>query len=157
MRVVIQRVLRARVTVSGKVTGRIGAGLLAYVGIERGDGEAEVDYVADKIRHLRVFANDSGRMDLDIIDAGGAILSVSQFTLAARIRKGRRPDFGNAADPQTAERLYVRFNDQLTGAGIPVATGVFGALMQVDSINDGPVTFMVDRSPGSRTGAFVGG
>lgn len=149
MRVVIQRVLRARVTVSGRETGRIGPGLLIYVGIERGDSEAEVDYMAAKIRHLRVFANESGRMDLSIMDTAGEILSVSQFTLASRIRKGRRPDFTQAADPVAAERFYLRFNQQLASAGISVATGEFGAFMQVESINDGPVTFVVERSGAS--------
>ncbi|MBN1196220.1 MAG: D-tyrosyl-tRNA(Tyr) deacylase [Candidatus Aminicenantes bacterium] len=149
MRAVIQRVLRARVTVSGQETGRIGPGLLIYVGIERGDSEAEVDYLAAKIPRLRVFANESGRMDLSIMDTGGEILSVSQFTLASRIRKGRRPDFTHAADPVAAEQFYLRFNQQLASTGIPVATGEFGAFMQVESINDGPVTFVVERSGSS--------
>lgn len=148
MRVVIQRVSRARVTVEGRETGRIGSGLLAYVGIEKGDREAEVDYVAGKILGLRVFANDAGRMDLSVQEMGGEILSVSQFTLASRIRKGRRPDFGNAAEPEKAESLYRHFNRKLAAAGVPVATGSFGAFMEVDSVNDGPVTFVIDRPPG---------
>jgi len=148
MRVVIQRVSRARVTVDGRETGHIGSGLLAYVGIERGDGEAEVDYVAEKILGLRIFANDSGRMDLSVRDTGGEILSVSQFTLASRIRKGRRPDFGNAAEPDIAASLYRHFNQRLQEAGVPVATGSFGAFMEVDSVNDGPVTFVIDRPSG---------
>ena len=151
MRVVVQRVESARVTVSGRETGCIGPGLLVYVGIEQEDSEAEVDYMAEKVRHLRVFANESGRMDLSVMDTGGEILSVSQFTLASRIRKGRRPDFTRAADPEKAENLYLRFNQQLASAGISVATGIFGAFMQVESINDGPVTFVIDRSAVVRT------
>jgi len=147
MRVVIQRVSRARVTVEGRETGSIGSGLLAYVGVEKGDREDEVDYVAEKILGLRVFANESGRMDLSVRDVGGEILSVSQFTLAARIRKGRRPDFGNAAEPDRAESLYRHFNQRLAASGIPVATGSFGAFMEVESVNDGPVTFVIDRTP----------
>ncbi|MDY0297704.1 MAG: D-aminoacyl-tRNA deacylase [Acidobacteriota bacterium] len=147
MRVVVQRVRQARVTVSDNEVGRIGPGLLVYVGIEKGDGEAEVDFIAEKVSRLRVFANPSGRMDLSVMDINGEILSVSQFTLAARIRKGRRPDFTLAADPLEAERLYMRFNEQLRSAGICVATGVFKAFMQVESMNDGPVTLVVERSP----------
>ena len=146
MRVVIQRVRSASVRVDGEEIAAIGHGILAYVGIERWDGEPEIDFVASKIMNLRIFSNESGRMDRDIRDVRGNVLSVPQFTLASRIRKGRRPDFGNAAEPGRAEYLYKRFNRFLTEGGVPVATGRFGAMMDVTSVNDGPVTFVIERT-----------
>ena len=145
MRVVVQRVAHADVEVGGRTVGRIGPGLLLLVGFEKGDGEAEVAFMADKILHLRVFADGEGKMNLDLREAGGEILSISQFTLAARNRKGRRPDFTNAEEPGRAETLYARFNS-LLAAGAPVVAGVFGAMMEVRSVNSGPVTIILEKS-----------
>jgi len=150
VRVVIQRVRSASVRVDGEEIAAIGNGILVYVGIERWDGEPEIDFVASKMMNLRIFPNESGRMDRDIRDVKGDVLSVSQFTLASRIRKGRRPDFGNAAEPDRAESLYKRFNRLLTEGGVPVSTGRFGAMMDVASVNDGPVTFVIERTGGQQ-------
>ncbi len=146
MRVVIQRVTRASVDVDGEMVGKVGQGILAYVGIERGDTEKEIAFRAEKILNLRIFPDDRGRMNLSVKDIGGAILSVSQFTLASYIKKGRRPDFTNAEDPKQAEALYEKFN-QLVREEIKVETGVFRAMMQIESINNGPVTFIIERKP----------
>jgi D-tyrosyl-tRNA(Tyr) deacylase len=147
MRVVVQRVAHASVEVDGRETGRIGRGLLLLVGMEKGDGEKEIAFMADKVLHLRVFPDDAGRMNLDVQEVGGEILSVSQFTLAARNKKGRRPDFTNAEEPGRAEALYGRFN-ALLAAATPVATGIFGAMMGVRSVNDGPVTIILEKTAG---------
>jgi D-aminoacyl-tRNA deacylase len=152
MRLVAQRVAHAAVEVGGRTVGRIGKGLLLLVGFEKGDGENEVAFLADKVLNLRVFADGDGKMNLDLREAGGEILSVSQFTLAARNRKGRRPDFTNAEEPGRAEALYDLFNS-LLAAGAPVATGVFGAMMEVSSVNSGPVTIILEKikdEPGLR-------
>ncbi len=146
MRVVIQRVSRASVTVAGIVKGAIQSGLLLYVGIERGDTHKEIAFVAEKILNLRIFSDPEGKMNLDIKEIGGSILSISQFTLASYIKKGRRPDFTNAESPILAQSLYEQFNTLLSPE-IPVETGVFGAMMQIESINDGPVTFIIERKP----------
>lgn len=146
MRVVIQRVSRASVTVEETVKGKIDRGILAYVGIEKGDSEKEVAFVADKILNLRIFPDEHGRMNLNVIDIGGSLLSISQFTLASYIKKGRRPDFTNAEDPQKAQALWEDFNRRVS-TEIPVEKGVFGAMMQIDSMNDGPVTFIIERKP----------
>ena len=146
MRTVIQRVDRAAVEVDGELVGKIQEGILAYVGIEKGDTEKEVAFSADKIVNLRIFPDDHGRMNLSVKDIGGSILSISQFTLASYIKKGRRPDFSNAEDPQKAELLYEKFNE-LMALEIPVEKGVFAAMMKIDSINNGPVTFIIQQSP----------
>jgi len=144
MRVVIQRVNRATVEVGGKVVGKIDKGILAYVGIEKGDTEKEIAFMAEKILNLRIFPDDRYRMNLSVKDIGGAILSISQFTLASYIKKGRRPDFTDAEDPDKAEPLYERFNE-LLAREIPVEKGVFGAMMNVESVNAGPVTFIIEK------------
>ena len=144
MRVVIQRVNRAAVEVEGKVVGKIDKGILAYVGIEKGDTEKEIAFMAEKILNLRIFPDDHYRMNLSVKDIGGAILSISQFTLASYIKKGRRPDFTNAEDPAKAEPLYETFNE-LLAREIPVEKGVFGAMMDIESVNAGPVTFIIEK------------
>jgi len=149
MRVVVQRVSKASVAVSGREVGRIGPGLVVLAGIEQGDSEREMAYMADKIINLRIFPDQDGKMNLGIKETGGQILSISQFTLVSRIGKGRRPDFGNAADPRLAERLFDFFNERL-GREVPIEKGVFGAMMDVELINSGPVTFIIERScPGA--------
>lgn len=148
MRNVIQRVNRASVEVDGQIVGKIDRGILIYVGIERGDTENEVAYVAEKILNLRIFPDENQKMNLSIKDIGGAILSISQFTLASYIKKGRRPDFTNAEDPVKAEALYEKFN-QLLSQELKVEKGIFGAMMLIDSVNDGPVTFIIERKSGS--------
>ncbi|MCP5053585.1 MAG: D-tyrosyl-tRNA(Tyr) deacylase, partial [bacterium] len=140
------RVTKAGVEVEGKIVGKIQEGILAYVGIERGDTEKEIAFTAEKILNLRIFPDDQYRMNLSVKDINGEILSISQFTLASYIKKGRRPDFTNAEDPKQAETLYEKFN-QLLSREIKVQTGVFGAMMQIESINDGPVTFIIERKP----------
>lgn len=144
MRVVIQRVKHASVEVEGNIVGKIDKGILAYVGIEKGDTEKEITFMAEKIINLRIFPDDQYRMNLNIKDINGAILSISQFTLASYIKKGRRPDFTNAEDPTKAETLYEKFN-RLLAREIPVEKGVFGAMMNIESINDGPVTFIIEK------------
>jgi D-tyrosyl-tRNA(Tyr) deacylase len=122
----------------------IGPGLLALVGAVKGDGDAEAAYLAEKTAHLRIFSDDSGKMNLSLIDVKGEALVVSQFTLAASWRKGRRPGFDDAASPHVAERLVELFADKLRELGVTVGTGVFGAHMKVDLLNDGPVTIVMD-------------
>ncbi len=145
MRVVLQRVKSAHVKVEDKIVGKIGTGLLLYVGLEKGDTEKETNFTAEKILNLRIFPDSEGKMDKSILEIGeGEILSVSQFTLASYIRKGRRPDFSNALEPEKAQRLYQKFNDVLSQK-IRVENGIFGAMMDVLSVNDGPVTFIVEK------------
>lgn len=144
MRVVVQRVDRASVEVDAAVVGKIGKGLLVYVGIEKGDTEKELAFMAEKILNLRIFPDKEYKMNLSVKDAAGAILSISQFTLASYIKKGRRPDFTNAEDPDRAEALYEKFNELLAGE-IHVEKGVFGAMMTVESVNSGPVTFIIEK------------
>ncbi|MGE5340732.1 MAG: D-aminoacyl-tRNA deacylase [Candidatus Omnitrophota bacterium] len=145
MRIVIQRVNSACVVVEGRVVGEIGRGILAYVGIEKGDTEKEIEYMAEKILHLRIFADDADKMNLSVKDVGGEILSISQFTLASYIKKGRRPDFTVAEEPERAQMLYEKFNEHLSRE-IHVEKGVFGAMMMVESVNNGPVTFILEKS-----------
>ncbi|MBN2398832.1 MAG: D-tyrosyl-tRNA(Tyr) deacylase [Candidatus Aminicenantes bacterium] len=145
MRVVLQRVSRAHVEVGGTTVGRIGPGLLLLVGIEKGDGEKEIKVMAEKILQLRVFADSASKMNLSVQDIQGEILSISQFTLAAHVKKGRRPDFSNAEEPLRAEELYSSFNG-LLAAAVPVATGIFGALMDVHALNQGPVTIILEKT-----------
>ncbi len=147
MKVVLQRVSMARVSVGGEAVGEIGKGILVYLGVEKGDGRAEVDYMARKVRGLRIFEDEAGRMNRDVGEAGGAALVVSQFTLAADCRKGRRPAFSRAEDPEIARGLYEAFITALKESGLDVETGSFGAHMEVMSVNDGPVTMIIE-SPG---------
>lgn len=145
MRVVLQRVASAEVRVDGEPVGSIGRGYLLLVGFRSGDGEETLRWMADKIRGLRLFPDSEGRMNLPIDQVGGELLAVSQFTLYGDVRKGRRPSFVDAAEPEEAEALYDRFVDILRDGPIPVATGSFGAMMEVDLVNDGPVTLMIER------------
>ncbi|MBT8468894.1 MAG: D-tyrosyl-tRNA(Tyr) deacylase [Deltaproteobacteria bacterium] len=144
MRAVVQRVNEASVTVGGESVGGIGRGLLVYLGAARGDAPKDVQYVADKIAGLRVFPNDDGRMSLSVVDVGGAVLVVSQFTLFGDVRRGRRPSFDGAADPGDAERLYSDLVRRLRDRAVPVETGTFRAMMLVQSAVDGPVTIQID-------------
>lgn len=150
MRALVQRVSEASVAVDGEAVSRIGRGLLVFVCAEQGDGEDEVAFLAGKIAKLRVFTDNAGKMNLALPDVSGSALVVSQFTLAARWRKGNRPGFSDAADPETGQRLYDSFCQALRDLDIPVETGRFAADMQVALINDGPVTIWMDtRDPRS--------
>ncbi len=144
MRAVIQRVTRASVVVDGRTTGAIQRGFAALVGVAAGDSEADADALAHKIAGLRVFGDGDGAMNLALADVGGAVLVVSQFTLLGDVRKGRRPSFVAAARGELAERLYERVAARLRDTGLVVATGVFGADMAVELVNDGPVTILLD-------------
>ncbi len=144
MKVVLQRVSKAEVRVKGKVVGSIGQGLLLLVGIAKEDMEADIAFVAEKCVHLRIFSDDAGKMNLSLLDVGGEILAVSQFTLLGDTRKGRRPSFINAAEPEKGKALYDLFTDKLRSYSIPVSCGIFGAMMDVELINDGPVTLIVE-------------
>ncbi len=144
MRAVVQRVSRAGVTVDGERIADIGQGLLVLLGVADGDGRPAADYLADKIAGLRIFEDDQGKMNLSVADCHGAVLVVSQFTLLADCRKGRRPGFSAAAPPEIAEPLCRYFSDQLARKGLAVQTGRFRADMAVDLVNDGPVTIMLD-------------
>ena len=144
MRAVVQRVNEASVTVGGERVGVIGRGLLVYLGAALGDEPKDVQYIVEKISGLRVFPNDDGRMSLSVVDVGGAVLLVSQFTLFGDVRRGRRPSFDGAADPGDAERLYLELVQRLRDKGVPVETGTFRAMMLVQSTVDGPVTIQID-------------
>lgn len=145
MRVVVQRVSSARVEVDGDVVGAVGTGLLVLVGIADGDEDATIDAMADKVAKLRVMADDDGRMNRSVVDVGGAVLVVSQFTLLADTRRGNRPSYMGAAAPEVASVQCDRFADRLRDAhGLDVATGTFGAMMDVHLVNDGPVTIVLD-------------
>lgn len=143
MRAVVQRVKSASVTVGGAVKGEIAKGLLVYVGVEKGDTEADLEYIASKLLVLRIFEDDEGKMNLDLLQAGGAVLLISQFTLAGDCRKGRRPSFDKAEAPQAARVLYEKLADTLSES-IRTDTGEFQAHMEVESVNDGPVTILLD-------------
>jgi D-tyrosyl-tRNA(Tyr) deacylase len=145
MRVLLQRVSRAEVRVDRRVTGNIGRGFLVLVGFTGSDGEAEVEWMADKIVGLRLFSDAEGKMNLSLADVGGAVLVVSQFTLYGDTQKGRRPSFIDAARPEHAIPLYERFITLIRAGGVPVATGEFGAMMDVELVNDGPVTLWITR------------
>jgi D-tyrosyl-tRNA(Tyr) deacylase len=149
MRAVCQRVSEARVRVAGEVVGEIRAGLLVLLGVARDDGEAEAERLAGKIARLRIFADDEGRFDRSLLDVGGAALVVSQFTLIADTAKGNRPSFSRAAPPDEAEALYERFCGELRKLGVQVETGIFGAKMQIELVNDGPVTIVLDVEAGT--------
>ena len=145
MRVLVQRVSRAEVRVAARTVGRIGAGLVLLVGFTHGDADAQLDWMAEKVLGLRIFGDAEGKMNLTLADAGGALLVVSQFTLYGDARKGRRPSFVDAARPEVAVPLYERFVARLRAAGVAVATGEFGAMMEVELVNDGPVTLWLER------------
>jgi D-aminoacyl-tRNA deacylase len=144
MRACIQRVSEADVTVAGAVTGRIGRGMLVLLGVGTADGAAEVEWLAEKLVNLRIFEDDQGKLNRSLVDVGGAMLVVSQFTLFGDARKGRRPSFTEAAPPELAEQLYDEFVARVQRFGIVVATGVFRAHMDVRLVNDGPVTLWID-------------
>lgn len=145
MRIVLQRVARARVTVEGRVTGEIGRGLLLLAGFTDGDSEDALAWMADKVVGLRIFPDDEGKMNRSVQEVGGGLLVVSQFTLYGDTRKGRRPSFVDAARPEIAIPLYERFVELLRATGLPVGTGEFGAMMDVELVNDGPVTLILER------------
>lgn len=147
MRAVVQRVSRASVTVDGQVVGEIGLGLCVLLGAGRDDDSPAVEYMVDKVANLRIFADDAGKMNRSVLDVGGAVLAVSQFTLYGDARKGRRPAFTKALEPTRAEQLYEQFVRGLRDAGVvQVATGTFRATMQLELVNDGPVTILLDSS-----------
>lgn len=148
MKAVLQRVTHASVEVDEQIVGRIQCGLLVLLGVAKGDDESDVGYLVDKIRGLRIFADEQGKMNRSLKDVGGAVLLVSQFTLLGRTSNGRRPSFDEAAPPDLAKRLYEQIAADLRACGTPVETGVFAAHMQVALVNDGPVTFVVDSREG---------
>ena len=145
MRVVVQRVGRASVTVDGEVRGRIGRGLLALVAFQPGDGTAEIEWMAAKLTDLRIFPDGTGRMNLSVVDIDGAMLAIPQFTLYGDATRGRRPSFVGALDPVRAEVLYDEFMEACMRGPVPVRGGTFGASMSVELVNDGPVTLVIDR------------
>lgn len=146
MRAVVQRVKKSSVTVENNVTGSIEKGLMVLIGVEDGDGDRDVDYIADKITGLRIFEDAQGKMNLSVEDIGGEILAVSQFTLLADARKGRRPGFTKAAAPDEANALYRKVMEKISSKGIKVEEGVFQAEMLVEIHNDGPVTILLDSN-----------
>ncbi len=148
MKALIQRVDHASVSVDGELIGRIGEGLLALVGAGRADTSADAEALARKVVGLRIFPDEDGRFNLSLIDVGGAMLAVSQFTLYADVRRGRRPSFTEAARPEQAERLVDEFVEAVRAQGVEVATGRFGAMMEVDLLNNGPFTLMVETVAG---------
>ena len=144
MRAVIQRVESASVSVEGEIRGQIGAGFLVLIGVEEGDGDADFRYIAEKVPNLRVFEDEQGKMNRSLLDVGGELLAVSQFTLLGDARGGRRPSFITAARPETADPMYERLVADWRARGIRVETGVFGAHLKVSLVNDGPVTILLD-------------
>ena len=146
MRAVVQRVERARVTVGNELAGEIGPGLLVLLAVGAADCESDADYLADKIIGLRIFADQNGKMNLTVGQAGSAMLVVSQFTLYGDVRRGRRPSFADAAPPQLARALYEYFVQRVRGAGLTCETGRFQEMMRVELINDGPVTILLDSA-----------
>ena len=144
MRSLVQRVSSASVSVDGALVGRIDAGLLVFVGVADGDGPADLDYTASKIREMRIFPDEQGKMNRSVVDAGGGVLVVSQFTLMGDVRKGRRPAFDGAAPPDTARSCYENLVSRLKADGLAVETGVFQAHMDVTLVNDGPVSILLD-------------
>lgn len=145
MKAVIQRVSSASVTVDGVIVGQIGQGIMVLLGVEKGDREASADWLAEKIVGLRIFEDAEGKMNRSLVDIGGGLLAVSQFTLAGSCDKGRRPSFDSAAPADEGKRLYDYFVDALRRQQVPVETGIFQADMQVALVNDGPVTFILER------------
>ncbi len=148
MRAVVQRVKEASVTVEGAIRGRIGRGLLVLLGVGNGDTEADAEYLADKALNLRIFADEAGQMNRSVIDEGGGILVVSQFTLYGDARRGRRPGYSDAAAPEEANRLYEHFVSRLRPSNLAIETGVFRATMEVALVNEGPVTLLLDSRKG---------
>ncbi len=144
MKAIFQRVTSASVEVDGTVVGKIGTGLLVFLGVAKGDGEADGRYLVEKLRTFRIFSDEQGKMNRSLVDVGGSILLVSQFTLLGRTTNGRRPSFDEAAPPDEAKRLYEQVAADLRALGMPVETGVFAAHMKVELVNDGPVTFTLD-------------
>jgi D-tyrosyl-tRNA(Tyr) deacylase len=155
MRIVLQRVKKAAVVVDGKTVSEIGKGLLVLLGAEKGDTEALADYLAKKIVNLRIFPDENDKMNLSIKDVDGEILVVSQFTLASCIKKGNRPSFSDALEEGVAEKLYERFVDNIKSEGLCVRKGVFKARMEVSLVNDGPVTFILERKINSKQSDFI--
>lgn len=145
MRAVVQRVSKASVSVDGEVVGTIGPGLVVFVGVTHDDGDKEARFLAGKIAHLRIFADDEGRFNRSALDVGGEALVVSQFTVYGDARRGRRPNFGQAAPPEIAEPLIERLVFFLQEEGLRIETGVFGAMMMVETHNDGPVTIIIEK------------
>lgn len=152
MKALVQRVSEASVAVEGRVVGSIGRGLLVLLGVEHGDGAGQAELLARKIAHLRIFEDEAGKMNRSVLDVGGGVLVVSQFTLCADVRKGNRPSFIGAAPPEAANPLYARLCDHIAAQGAPVARGEFAAHMAVRLVNDGPVTIWLDSAllPGPR-------
>jgi len=148
MRAVVQRVSRCRVTVEGHVTGEIGLGLLVLLGVSKSDNEPAADYLIEKIVGLRIFEDAEGKMNLSVQEAGGAVLVVSQFTLYGDVRRGRRPSFDAAARPEEARRLYEYFVERVRATGLRCETGQFQAMMEVELVNSGPVTILLDSQKG---------
>ena len=146
MRIVCQRVLEAEVKVNDRQVGKIDNGLLVYLGVGKEDTVKDAEFIADKLVNLRIFADDAGKMNRSVLDVGGAILLVSNFTLHGDCRKGRRPGFDAAAQPESAQQLYEKVIDLIAESGIAVEKGAFGEYMHVSSINDGPVTFLLDST-----------
>ena len=144
MRVILQRVSEAKVTVEGKITGQIGRGLVLLAGIGKEDGPEDIEFIAQKCVNLRIFEDDRGKMNWSVLDIGGDVLAISQFTLYGDTRKGRRPGFSDAAEPDKAEAYYKQWVEILRHSGLNVQTGIFGAKMLVEIHNDGPVTFIVE-------------
>jgi D-tyrosyl-tRNA(Tyr) deacylase len=157
MKAVVQRVAHARVEVSGETVGSIDRGLLVYLGVAAGDEPQDATWIAEKLRGLRIFEDEGGKMNHDVAEIGGGVLVVSQFTLLGDTRKGKRPSFGGAMPPEPAARLYEAVVEAIRAKGVPVATGKFRAEMKVHSLNDGPVTLLIDsregvpRSPGAES------
>ena len=148
MRAVVQRVSRAKVTVNGEITGQIEQGLLVLLGVGQADSEADADYLAEKIAGLRIFEDEGGKMNLSVADVQAAVLAVSQFTLYGDVRRGKRPSFDAAARPERARELYEYFVGRIRAAGLPCETGRFQEMMQVELVNDGPVTILLDSGKG---------
>jgi D-tyrosyl-tRNA(Tyr) deacylase len=146
MRAVVQRVKRAKVTVNGAVSGEIGLGLLVLLGVSQTDGEADADYLAEKIAGLRVFEDTEGKMNFAVAEVGGAVLAVSQFTLYGDVRRGKRPSFDVAARPEQAKKLYDYFCMKIRGSGLRCEEGIFQAMMDVELLNAGPVTILLDST-----------
>ena len=144
MRAVVQRVKQSSVKTNGEIVGRIGQGLLVLLGVAKGDGDADADFMANKIINLRIFEDENGKMNRSLLEIGGELLAVSQFTLLADCRKGRRPSFIAAAEPERATKLYEKFVEQVRDSGVAVQTGRFQAMMEVALINDGPVTIIIE-------------
>lgn len=146
MRAVVQRVSRSRVTINGWIAGEIGLGLLVLLGVGREDTESDVTYLADKVVGLRIFEDSDGRMNLSVMDVGGSVLAVSQFTLYGDVRRGKRPSFDAAAAPEGARRLYELFVERIRSAGLRCETGRFQEMMRVELVNEGPVTILLDSA-----------